>query len=260
MITALLVALLSLDVAGPVVDPVPDAALQVADYQLGGAFEPDDDVTLVVRDRSDAPAEGRYSLCYVNAFQSQPGELESWQEEHPDLLLTDDGGTLVSDPGWPDEVVLDVSTPARRLELLTVVEPWLARCAHDGHDGVELDNLDAFTRSGGLLTEDDHAAAARLLTAAAHRHGLTVAQKNTAELLGRDLGFDLAVTEECEAYEECGDYLVAFGRAVVEIEYTDDGEEAFARACRERAGAHPISLRDRDVVTPDDPAFVDEHC
>lgn len=259
MITALLVALLSLDVAGPAVPHVPDAALQVADYQLGGAFDPADDVTLVVRDRGDDPAPGRYSLCYVNAFQSQPGELANWEADHPDLLLTDDGGP-VSDPGWPDEVVLDVGTPAQRLELLSVVEPWLAGCAEAGYDGVELDNLDSWTRSRDLLTEDDLAAAARLLTAAAHRHGLVVAQKNATELLDRDLGFDLAVTEECEVYEECGGYLERYGRAVIEVEYTDNGAEAFARACRLRGGEHPIGLRDRDVTTPDDPAFVDEHC
>lgn len=260
MIATLLVALLSLDVAGPAVEPVPGAALQVADYQLGGAFDPEGQVTLVVRDRLDEPAEGTYSLCYVNAFQSQPGELDAWQDDHPDLLLTNEDGDLVSDPGWPDEVVLDVGSAAQRLELLSVVEPWLEQCAADGFDGVELDNLDAWTRSDDLLVADDHAAMARLLTAAAHRHGLTVAQKNAADLLDRDLGFDLAITEECEVYEECGDYLDAFGRAVVEVEYTDNGEVAYARACAARAGRHPISLRDRDLVAPGDPAFVDEHC
>ncbi len=260
MISALLAVLLSL---GPSVAPPTDADLAVADYQIGGAFEPADDVTLVVRDRTDEPTGDRYDVCYVNVFQTQPGELDWWQEHHPDLLLRDDAGDLVTDPGWPDEVVLDVRTDAQRVELVSVVDPWFAQCAADGFDAVEADNLDAWNRSGDLLTPDDLAAAARLVTAAAHRQGLAIAQKNALELLVDavgDLGFDLAVTEECEVYEECDGYLERYGRAVVEVEYTDNGEEAFARACAARVGTHPIQLRDRDVTTPTDPAFVDEHC
>ena len=82
----------------------------------------------------------------------------------------------------------------------------------------------------------------------AHDAGLAIAQKNTPELDGRALGFDFAVAEECEVYRECAAYTDVYGSAVVEVEYTDNGRRAYARACKERAGEHPIQLRDRDVL------------
>jgi len=42
------------------------------DYQLGGAAEPEPNVGIVVRDRTDPPAAGRFNVCYVNGFQTQP--------------------------------------------------------------------------------------------------------------------------------------------------------------------------------------------
>ncbi len=58
------------------------------DYQLGGAYEPPAGTTVVVRDASADPVEGVYSVCYLNAFQSQPGTADSWG----DLLLRDASG------------------------------------------------------------------------------------------------------------------------------------------------------------------------
>lgn len=75
----------------------------VFDYQLGGAYAPPAEVQLVVRDRTEAPAEGQFSVCYVNAFQAQPGEQGAWPE---DMLLTVDGEHL-ADPDWPDEILRD---------------------------------------------------------------------------------------------------------------------------------------------------------
>src|SRR5690606_24638737 len=45
------------------------------DYQLGGAYDVADDVTVVVRDREAPPAGVVLDVCYVNAFQTQPGDL-----------------------------------------------------------------------------------------------------------------------------------------------------------------------------------------
>ena len=94
-----------------------------------------------------------------------------------------------------------------------------------GYKAVELDNLDSWTRSGGSLSSASNMAFARLLIARAHASRLAVAQKNTAELAtqGRRLGFDFAVAEECQVYGECDSYTAAYGRHVIEIEYTDDG-------------------------------------
>ena len=49
------------------------------DYQLGGAAEPADNVGIVVRDRNASPVAGRYNICYVNGFQTQPDERAFWR-------------------------------------------------------------------------------------------------------------------------------------------------------------------------------------
>ncbi|MDR6117045.1 hypothetical protein QE370_000229 [Aeromicrobium sp. SORGH_AS981] len=164
------------------------------------------------------------------------------------------------DPGWPDEVLLDQRTAARRAAVVAVVARWFRACARDGYAAVEPDNLDAWTRSRGLMTRRQTEATARALVRAAHDAGLAIAQKNTPELDGRALGFDFAVAEECEVYRECAAYTDVYGSAVVEVEYTDNGRRAYARACKERAGEHPIQLRDRDVLPRGARGHVSRHC
>jgi len=230
------------------------------DYQLGGSYTPDPAVEVVVRDRTAAAPASRYGICYVNAFQTQPDELTAWQRSHPDLLLHDGEGQLVEDPSWPGEYLLDIRTEASRSRLLTAVGPWIDGCAEAGYQAVEPDNLDSWTRSEGLLDRDDAAALARLLIDRAHASGLAIAQKNAPELSRADLGFDFAVAEECEVYRECDAYTDAFGDNVIEIEYTDNGTEAFTRACATRGDRVSVLLRDRDAVAPDDPAHVARWC
>ena len=83
------------------------------DYQLGGAYPPPAGVELLVRDRKDRTAPGRYNVCYVNGFQTQPDERDFWTSEHPDLVLRDEGGQPVVDPDW-GEWLLDVTTADKR--------------------------------------------------------------------------------------------------------------------------------------------------
>jgi hypothetical protein len=216
---------------------------------------------IVERERSDAPAPGSYGICYVNAFQTQPEELAWWKSVHPGLMLAA-GGTLVEDPDWPGEVLLDTSTPAKRAELAVVVGGWISGCAASGYEAVELDNLDSWTRSGGRLTEASNVAFAQLLVARAHAAGLAVAQKNAAEVAwqGRRIGFDFAVTEECQVYGECDAYTAAYGRHVLEVEYTDDGLDAFTAACAARATLISVVLRDRDLAPAGDERYVYRRC
>ncbi|RYU15625.1 hypothetical protein ETU37_00455 [Nocardioides iriomotensis] len=235
----------------------PDADV---DYQLSGGY--DVAAGIVVRDRTDEPAPGAYNLCYVNAFQTQPGALSWWRREHPGLLLRE-RGRLVRDPGWPDEALLDTRTAAKRTRIAAVLDRWVAGCARDGFDAVEPDNLDSFTRSEGLLRRRQNLALATLVVRAGHRHGLAVAQKNLAELpaaTARAVGFDLAVAEDCQVYDECGRYRAAYGRAVLEVEYADDGRAAFREACALRGPVWPIVLRDRDLRLPDQKGYRRDAC
>ncbi|MGY3129169.1 hypothetical protein ACVWW9_002698 [Agrococcus sp. UYP33] len=231
------------------------------DYQLGGAYEPGDGVTVVVRDREAAPAGVAIDVCYVNGFQTQPGELDWWLSEHPELLLRGDDGEPVVDPAWPDERILDTSTAVARDAVAGVVGGWIDGCADAGYEAVELDNLDSWTRADGLDAEGNLALAA-LLTARAHEAGIAVAQKNALEAgdAGPAAGFDLVVTEECARFDECDDYGALYERHLA-VEYEGElPEGGFAAVC-ERADQPPLTvLRDLDLTTPDDPAHVLERC
>ncbi|GHE61277.1 hypothetical protein GCM10018785_32910 [Streptomyces longispororuber] len=228
------------------------------DYQLGGAYDPPAGVRAVSRDRAAKPVPGRYNICYVNAFQAQPGRAATkwWQETHPDLLLRDPDGDLVIDEDW-NEPLFDISTAAKRKALLKVVGPWIDGCARSGFDAVEPDNLDSYTRSDGELDAADGQAFARLLARRAHERGLAIGQKNTTEFLDKDLGFDFAVVEECGPYDECGPYMKAYDGRVFDIEYEKKGYEA---ACRRWHGKLSVILRDRDVRPAGEDGYVYRRC
>ncbi|WP_116950993.1 endo alpha-1,4 polygalactosaminidase [Jiangella endophytica] len=240
---------------------LPPAGARV-DYQLGGAYPPSGDAEVVIRDVTAEPAPDRYGVCYVNAFQTQPGTLRWWQDENDDLLLSDDG-ELVTDPDWPDEALLDTSTEANRAALAEIVGTDLERCAEAGFAAVEPDNLDSWTRSHDLLNDADNLAFAALLAERAHELGLAIAQKNAPELgdAGRDTAhLDFAIAEECEVHDECAAYTDVYGRHVIEIEYTDNGRDAFAAACAARGDRVSVLLRDRDVVPAGATGYVSEWC
>lgn len=232
------------------------------DYQIGGAYEPEADVAIVVRDRLASSVPDRYNICYVNAFQTQPGDAAWWKTNHPDLLLGKNGAYVI-DPNWPDELLFDTSTAVKREALLDIVGGWIDRCAQDGFDAIEPDNLDSWTRSRQMLEPAHNLAFARLLVTRAHARGLAIAQKNASEYASRgatDIGFDFAIAEGCEVWSECEAYTAAYGNQVYEIEYSDvdrnaegkavAAESFFNTACRVRGGRISVIFRDRGVSPP----------
>lgn len=235
--------------------PVPDT---VFDYQIGGAYTPAEEVGAVSRDRSAQPAKGLYNICYVNAFQVQPGDLGWWDKNHADLVLRDRNGKPVIDEDW-DEALLDTSTAGKRERLAGIVGEWVDGCAESGFQAVEPDNLDSYERSGGRLTPAHNAAFAKLLADRAHAAGLAIGQKNTVDLLPErtQIGFDFAVAEECGQYDECGEYAEAYDDRVFVIEYTSNG---FAKACADRASSLGIVLRDLDVSPRGSAGYVFRVC
>jgi hypothetical protein len=233
------------------------------DYQLGGGYDPADGVEIVARDSMDAPADGLYSICYINAFQTQPQEADLWLTERAELLLRDDNGDPVVDPGWPDEMILDISTTKNRITIASIFGETIAGCASEGFDAVEFDNLDTWTRSDGALTEQNAVEMATALADFAHTSGLAAGQKNSAELgeRGRDeIGFDFAVTEECAQFDECDVFRDVYKDAVIDIEYTDALDRPFDEICADPSTPDMTVLRDRDLQTPDSPEYVFEHC
>ncbi|WP_030607197.1 endo alpha-1,4 polygalactosaminidase [Streptomyces fulvoviolaceus] len=227
--------------------PTPTAGLRLPprhagfDYQIGGAYPPPSGVRIVSRDRTAAPAPGLYNICYVNAFQVQPGEGELWPR---DLVLRDGNDKAVVDGDW-GEALLDIGTAAKRKRVVARINRWIDGCADKGFDAVEPDNYDSYTRSRGLLTANDATAFITLLARHAHARQLAIAQKNTVELADRrkNIGLDFAVAEECGTYDECGAYAKAFDDRVVVIEYTDSG----LRKARSGFGDR-LSIVRRDVM------------
>ena len=238
------------------------------DYQLGEAYPPPDGVTVVARDWFlSSPLEGGYSICYVNAYQTQPDdesierpdELEGWP---PGLVLTD----LPDDPSWPGEKLVDLSSADRRERAANHVSPMLEACSEKGFDGVELDNLDSWTRlqdTGETVPfgQDEAVAYAKLLTVRAHELGLAVARKNTPQL-DRETsieiaGFDFAIAEECGAFDECDVYRDVFGAHVLVIEYSESGFDA---ACRNVGNSVSVILRDLDLVAVHTPGYRYDAC
>lgn len=246
--------------ASPTSAPAHFPADGVADYQLGGAYDPADAVTIVERDSDDEPADGRYSICYVNGYQSQPGQGQEWLDAG--LVLLADGEPVI-DENWPDEMLLDTSTAEARAGIDERIGAVIDSCAEKGFDAVEIDNLDSDTRSDGALTPEDNRALATLFVERAHAAGLAIGQKNTADRAAEyaeDPGFDFAVAEECHRFDECAQYTAAYGEHVIDIEYTDDLRGDFADVCADAATPPITLLRDRELVPVGYAKYVFEHC
>lgn len=237
-------------------EPAPPPANADFDYQIGKPYDPPTGVTVVSRDWKSSPAAGLYNICYVNAFQTQEvGDVDGPDDWDENLLLKNDSGDVVIDEDW-NEAILDITTDAKRKAIATKINQQIDTCADKGFDGLELDNYDTFDREvvAGRITADDAQAYIRILSARGHDKGLAVAQKNTVELAPNheENGLDFAIAEECgdPRWNECADYVKAFGNNVIMIEYTD---ESMVNAC---AFSDRVSVvqRDRPVLAPGETA------
>ncbi|MEV6417857.1 endo alpha-1,4 polygalactosaminidase [Kribbella sp. NPDC051718] len=225
------------------------------DYQLGGPYPPPAGVKIVTRDRTAPAVKGLYNVCYVNAFQTQPGEEDDWDA---DLLLKDGAGKTVIDEDW-NEPLLDLRTAAKRERIAAKVNGWIDDCATNGFQAVEPDNYDSYTRSDNLLSANQAKDLLTLLATHAHSRNLAIGQKNTADLAAdrKSVGLDFAVAEECGQYGECATYADAFGNNVLVIEYTAAG---LGKACDAFGNKLSIVRRDLDVTTAGDPKYVRQGC
>jgi Glycoside-hydrolase family GH114 len=240
-----------------------------ADYQIGGDYEPPIGVEVVVRDWfSGSPLADGYSICYVNAFQTQddsddvhrPDERSQWPGE---LVLSE----LGDDPNWPGEYLIDIGTSERRETAAAWVGQMIQTCAAKGFDAVEFDNLDSWTRFDGTPVADDvpfgeadAEAYATLLTAAAHARGMVSAQKNAVELTGATadrIGFDFLIVENCGEHAECDDAAEQYGDQVLAVEYEEAG---FLAACDVIGGRSSVVLRDLELSRSDSREYAYDEC
>lgn len=245
-------------ISATVADPVLPTANAKWDYQIGKPYVPRSGVTVVSRDRKADPLSDTYNFCYVNAFQTQPGAVKWWKNNHRNLLLKKKDGGYVVDSYW-GEILFDISTAKKRTKLAVIVNGWITKCANDGFQAIEPDNLDSWTRSGGRLTRDHAFAFAALIIDHAHSENLAIGQKNAAGQTkrGKKTGFDFAVAEECGRWKECNAYTAAYGDQVYVIEYrTQD----FKYSCKRWGDQLSIIQRNLQVTGPGSKKYVYKSC
>lgn len=240
------------------------------DYQIGGDYPLPDGVSVVSRDWfSGRPAaDPAYSICYVNAFQTQanesgtdrPDERSNWPKR---LVLS----KLGDDPHWGGEYLVDISTAKKRQRAADWVAQMIEGCSDKGYDAIEFDNLDSWTRFNGTplakkvpFGKDEALAYAKLLAEQTHALDMAVGQKNTTGITSgesADVGFDFAIAEECSRYNECNRYRAVYGDRVIEVEYR---RSDFIKAC-DTVGDHiSVVLRDRLVSVPNSKRYVYDAC
>jgi hypothetical protein len=188
-------------------------------WQLSGKLDTRYDVQVYDVDLFDTPddtfaelkAAGRKVVCYLSA-----GSAENWRPDYSSFQRSDLGHAL---DGWPGERWVDT----RSQNVRAIMSARLDLAASRGCDGVEPDNVDAYTnRSGFPLTRATQIDYNRFLAGAAHARGLAVGLKNdVGQLAVLEPSFDFALNEQCNQYKECAGYssFTGNGKPVFNAEY-----------------------------------------
>jgi hypothetical protein len=160
-------------------------------------------------------AKGITVICYFSA-----GSAEDWRSDYSSFPASVKGNGL---DGWAGETWLDV----RQIEVLRpIMGARMDVAKNKGCDGVEPDNVDAYTNTTGFpLTAANQAAYNRMLAQEAHNRGLSVGLKNDVDQISTLVNdFDWALNEQCYQYSECDGYkaFIAQGKAVFGVEYSLD--------------------------------------
>ncbi len=221
--------------------------------QLTGKLNTSYPVSLFVFDLFDTPqstidaihAQGKRVVCYFSA-----GSAENWRPDYGQFTAADLGSPL---SGWAGENWVDTrSANVRRIMQARMDLAVSKRC-----DGVDPDNVDAYTNNPGLpLTAATQLDYNRFLATEAHARGLAVGLKNdVAQVSELAADFDFALNEQCFQYNECGVYsaFTTQGKAVFNVEYASKYKNAATRAllCTQAKSMNlrtlvlPLNLNDR---------------
>ena len=201
-------------------------------WQINGVLDKSYDVDMYDVDLFDTSTEnitelkaaGKIVICYFSA-----GTYESWRDDWQEFFpfigseeYRGDEPPFAGNMADWDERWLDI----RRIDLLApIMRARMALAASKGCDGVEPDNMDAYTNGSETelgLTGLDQLAYNRWIAEQAHLLGLSVGLKNdTDQLLDLVDDFDWALNEQCFQYNECEGYSVftSSGKAVFGVEY-----------------------------------------
>lgn len=182
---------------------------------------------------------GTSVICYISV-----GSYENWRndaDQFPEEVLGNDY------EGWTGEKWLDI----RRIDLLApIMRARLDRCAENGFDAVEPDNIEVYTNDTGFpLTYEDQLRYARWLAEEAHARGLAIGLKNAPDQV-KDLVdlYDFAITEDAFYYgwAELMYPFIEASKPVFAAEYTDlPGDfDAFCQRSRELGFSTILKHRD----------------
>lgn len=196
--------------------PAPQASWQ---WQLTGAINSEYlvdiyDIDLFETHKSliaELQTSGHKVICYFSA-----GSYENWRPDADQFTSSDLGNNL---DGWKGERWLDI----RSSDVHVIMKARLDLAKGKGCDGVEPDNMDAYTNNPGFdLTGRDQLAFNRFIANEAHIRGLSVGLKNDLKQINELVDYyDFAVNEQCFQYNEC-DRITPFieaGKAVLTAEY-----------------------------------------
>ena len=170
-------------------------------WQLTGVLNPTYDVDLYdidlfetsISDIELLHSEGKKVLCYFSA-----GSYENWRSDAGSF----DAALLGNDlDGWAEEKWLDIRSPL----LEPIMKARLDLAQQKGCDGVEVDNVDAYTNDTGFaLSADDQLSYNLFLAREAHNRGLAIALKNDLnQITTLEPYFDMIINEQCHEYNEC---------------------------------------------------------
>jgi hypothetical protein len=164
---------------------------------------------------------GRRVVCYFSA-----GSAENWRPDYARFKSADKGNPL---DGWPGETWVDT----RSANVRNIMKARLDLAKSKGCDGVEPDNVDAYTNDPGFpLTGATQLNYNRFLAGQAHARILAVALKNDVEQLSQlEPSFDFAINEQCHQFEECNGYTVftSNNKPVLNAEYASRYRRPAAR-------------------------------
>lgn len=170
-------------------------------WQLQGELDLSLKVDVYDLDLFDTPAStvralqarGKRVICYFSA-----GSFEAWRGDAGSFPAGVKGKKM---DGW-DELWLDIRNVQ---ELAPIMRARLELAARKGCDGVEPDNVDAYSNDSGFpLSGADQLTYNRFLASEAHARGLAIGLKNDLEQVRMlEPHFDFAVNEQCFQYSEC---------------------------------------------------------
>ncbi len=225
--------------------PAPNARF---DWQLTEPFELNRATDVLDLDLYDAKSEDLRTLknrgvrlvCYINV-----GAWEDWRAYAQNFPTHVFGQAY---QGWPGERWLDI----RDIEALApILTARFDLCRDRGFDAVEPDNIDGYENTTGFsLSRADQVHFNLWLAQLAHERGLSIALKNTADLLPELVGvYDWALTEDCFAQDWCGSMapVVEAGKAVFAVEYTDQPLDWTATCAKAKALGIRAILKSRNL-------------